>query len=256
MYPIYPFVASNAAISINVIVLALTSKTEKPSKPASPFSIKTLSIASLLVPAVILGVLRIAGLTTAYNAPLRIYKGIPQHFDQAGNIVITNVCIGKEWYRFPSSYHLPSGARLKFIKSEFSGLLPGEFFESKTWTQDLFPGAHIEPPGMNDENLEDLGKYISPDQCDYLVDSVFDSSQASSLEPHYAEDKHNWQVQECLPFLDAAQTGILGRLFWIPNTDLIPTRFRRKWGQYCLLKAVPPRRDAETAAKLEAKAGK
>lgn len=256
MYPVYPFIAVNAAITVHMIILALGRRSEEPLLPALPVPIKTVSIVSLMLPAVVLGILRIVGLITAYSAPLRLYNEIPQHFDQAGNTVTTNVCIGKEWYRFPSSYHMPPGARLKFIKSEFSGLLPGEFFESETWTRDLFPGARIEPPGMNDENREDFGKYTPLDQCDYLVDTSFNSSQPSSLEPHYAKDKHNWQVQKCFPFLDAAQTGILGRLVWIPESNLIPAKYRRKYGQYCLLRAILPRMDAETAAKFEAKAGK
>lgn len=260
MYPVYPFIAANAAISVHVISISLGNRSlgnrsEKRLIPASAVSMKTLSIAILVVPAVMLGVLRIVGLTTAYDAPLRVYNEIPQHFNRTNNTVMTNVCIGKEWYRFPSSYHLPAGARLKFVKSEFSGLLPGEFFESETWLQNLFPGARIAPPEMNDENREDFGKYTPLDQCDYLVDSSFDSSQPSSLEPHYVVDKHNWRIEKCLPFLDTTQTGILGRLFWIPESDLIPEKFRRVWGRYCLLKGLFPRIDAETAARLEEKSG-
>lgn len=70
------------------------------------------------------------------------------------------VCLGKEWYRFPSSFNLPEGVRAKFIKSEFSGLLPGEFSEGDTGS-DLFPGTWMMPMGMNDENREDPGKYAS-----------------------------------------------------------------------------------------------
>ena len=71
-----------------------------------------------------------------------------------------NVCLGKEWYRFPSSFHLPYGVRAKFIRSEFSGLLPGEFSEANVGFG-LFPGTWLVPSGMNDENLEDPGKYVS-----------------------------------------------------------------------------------------------
>ena len=36
-----------------------------------------------------------------------------------------NVCVGKEWYRFGSSFFLPSErVHLQFIKSGFDGLLP------------------------------------------------------------------------------------------------------------------------------------
>ena len=45
------------------------------------------------------------------------------------------VCMGKEWYRFPSHFFLPNGegdadsggARLEFLKSGFNGQLPKHF---------------------------------------------------------------------------------------------------------------------------------
>jgi len=101
--------------------------------------------------------LQLLGTITAYSAPLHVYK--PLHragITQPGD----TVCLGKEWYRFPSSFHLPQGVRAKFIKSEFSGLLPGEFSEARAGFG-LFPGSWLVPSGMNDENLEDVGKYVS-----------------------------------------------------------------------------------------------
>ena len=39
-----------------------------------------------------------------------------------------NVCVGKEWHRYPSSFFLPDNNwNLRFIKSEFSGLLPAPY---------------------------------------------------------------------------------------------------------------------------------
>ena len=41
---------------------------------------------------------------------------------------VSNVCVGDEWHRFPSSFHLPDPAyRLVFVKSGFHGLLPRPF---------------------------------------------------------------------------------------------------------------------------------
>jgi alpha-1,2-mannosyltransferase len=68
------------------------------------------------------------------------------------------VCLGKEWYRFPSSYFLPDGVHAKFIKSAFTGLLPGEY---KEHGPGYFSGTWSIPSGMNDENIEDPGKYVS-----------------------------------------------------------------------------------------------
>jgi hypothetical protein len=47
----------------------------------------------------------------------------------SGNI---NVCYGKEWHRFPSSFLFPDQRyRIKFIKSEFNGMLPAYYSQEK-----------------------------------------------------------------------------------------------------------------------------
>ena len=61
----------------------------------------------------------------------------------AGNIVTivqplygdVNVCVGKEWYRFPSRFYLPSEKwRLRFLRSEFKGQLPKEYSDGRNGT--------------------------------------------------------------------------------------------------------------------------
>lgn len=47
--------------------------------------------------------------------------------------------------------------RARFVKSEFRGLLPGQYAEGGGWWE----GTWRVPEGMNDENLEDVGKYVS-----------------------------------------------------------------------------------------------
>lgn len=89
---------------------------------------------------------------------------------------------------------------------------------------------------MNDENVEDAGKYTDVSHCDYLVDASFANMEVSDAQPDYALDTQRWEKILCEPFLDAADTGILGRLFWIPDSPRVPARLRRKWGEYCLLK--------------------
>lgn len=96
------------------------------------------------------------GHMSAYSAPLKVYKPL---FDPAVARPGDTVCLGKEWYRFPSSFNLPQGVRAKFIKSEFSGLLPGEFSQADA-ALGMFPGTWMVPSGMNDENLEDPSKYV------------------------------------------------------------------------------------------------
>jgi len=72
--------------------------------------------------------------------------------------------------------------------------------------------------------------------CRFLVDSYFSDTQVSELEPAYVQDKENWEKVSCRPFLDVQQTGMIGRLLWIPDWPFIPPKYRRRWGQYCLLR--------------------
>jgi alpha-1,2-mannosyltransferase len=67
-----------------------------------------------------------------------------------------NVCVGKEWHRFPSSFYLPSPKwKLRFIRSEFKGQLPKPYGQ--------FPNATTVVPGdMNDMNREEPSRYVSP----------------------------------------------------------------------------------------------
>jgi len=235
MYPLYPCLALNAAISTHILILNFSASTPNTISGRIPARLKLLIVTTAILSMSLLGIWRSLGLATAYSAPLSIFSPLstPAHARNSGGII--NVCIAKEWYRFPSSYHLPANARLKFVKSDFSGLLPGEFSEAQSGFG-MFPGAWVVPRGMNDENIEDLGKYIDVWRCDYLVDSSFEGASRSAKEPDYASDTETWERVSCKPFLDAARTRLLGRLFWVPDSEVVPERFRRKWGEYCLLK--------------------
>jgi alpha-1,2-mannosyltransferase len=156
MYPAYPALALNAAMSFHVILANLGSTDPRELASKIPRQLKLATVRIFVAGTVALGALRTIGLLTAYSAPLSIYT--PLH-DQGIATAGDNVCLGKEWYRFPSSYFLPDQVRAKFIKSEFSGLLPGEFSEAKNGFGS-FPGTWMIPSGMNDENREDPGKYV------------------------------------------------------------------------------------------------
>jgi alpha-1,2-mannosyltransferase len=89
---------------------------------------------------------------------------------------------------------------------------------------------------MNDENREDLGKYTDLKRCTFMVDLHLPSTQTTKLEPSYTEDTQTWDRVKCLPYLDAASTGTVGRLGWVPDLPFIPAKYKRVWGEYCLLK--------------------
>ncbi|KAI7288113.1 glycosyltransferase family 22 protein [Hortaea werneckii] len=236
MYPAYPALAVNAAISLHIILGNINSTDPKDFVAKIPFQLRLGGLLLFCLASFVLSVLRIVGTITAYNAPLSVYK--PLHNDSAtigGAKPDDFVCLGKEWYRFPSHYFLPEGVRAKFIKSEFSGLLPGEFSEAGSGFG-LFPGAWLVPPGMNDENIEDVGKYTEVKHCTFIVDSQLPSTETTTLEPSYASDEGTWERAGCLPFLDGFSTTVLGRTLWVPDLPFVPERMKRVWGEYCLLK--------------------
>ncbi|EAW07445.1 dolichyl-P-Man:Man(6)GlcNAc(2)-PP-dolichol alpha-1,2-mannosyltransferase [Aspergillus clavatus NRRL 1] len=240
MYPVYPFLALNAAISFHMILSYIGSSNPKDIVGRVSPKLKLTVVMSLILVAINAGLLRTLGMITAYNAPLKVLEPLAQTgMAQPGD----SVCFGKEWYRFPSSYFLPNGLRAKFIKSEFRGLLPGEFPDATSYSS-LIVGTSQIPSGMNDRNEEDLSKYVDISQCSYLVDSYFPGHAVTELEPDFFHEESEWETVSCKEFLDASQTSLLGRLIWVPDLPLIPARFRRSWGQYCLLK----RRDVTPAS--------
>jgi alpha-1,2-mannosyltransferase len=158
MYPAYPCLVLNAAMSLHILLANLGSTDPGHLVSKIPPKLKLVVVSICILGSFDLGALRTIGVMTAYSAPLSVYGSLQRGVARPGD----NVCLGKEWYRFPSTYFLPKGVRAKFIKSEFSGLLPGEFRTAKMGFG-LFSGTWLLPSGMNDENIEDMGKYVSRD---------------------------------------------------------------------------------------------
>lgn len=241
MYPAYPALALNAAIALHILLANLGSTDPKDRISALPVPLRLTAILAFVLAALALSLLRTLGTITAFAAPLSIYQ--PLHSPALAARASDTVCLGKEWHRFPSHYLLPAGTHAKFIRSAFHGLLPGDFHEGGAGQGlGLYPGTWLEPPGMNAQNREDPGKYTDVRHCSFLVDLRLPSAAPTAQEPDFAADVAHWERVTCLPFLDAAGTGLLGRLGWVPEWPFIPARYKRVWGEYCLLQRRRRRR--------------
>ncbi|KAK3828426.1 MAG: Alg9-like mannosyltransferase family-domain-containing protein [Benniella sp.] len=191
---------------------------------------------------------------------------------------VIRVCVGKEWYRFPSHYFLPEGAKLGLLKSHFDGLLPGEFQEMAVdadvlpeekkplsargkdyrpvrfdwrWSAERRPGTWSAPKSMNNQNKEAPEHYTPLDKCHYLVDLDYGGRYADNqnesedlVEPRYLQDKEHWERLYCKKFLDTqvgAGSNRWIRAFWIPNKITVAlTRGQTKvWGDYCIARRKP-----------------
>jgi Alg9-like mannosyltransferase family. len=108
MYPAYPFLALNAALAFHTILSYLGSGNPKELIGRVPAKLKLAAVMAVILVAFNAGMLRILGMVTAYNAPLKVFEPLQQvNVAETGNFV----CFGKEWYRFPSSYFLPHEMR-------------------------------------------------------------------------------------------------------------------------------------------------
>jgi hypothetical protein len=135
-----------------------------------------------------LSISRILALWHYYHAPLSLahtfetYE-LPRLLNETGRLPLSNtyqpdirvnlsairqldlrLCASKEWHRFPGHYLVPEGVRMDFVKSEFTGLLPGHFSERAAKASELVwwprAGTRDIPEGLNDRNQENPRQYV------------------------------------------------------------------------------------------------
>jgi alpha-1,2-mannosyltransferase len=92
--------------------------------------------------------------------------------------------------------------------------------------------------------------------CDYIVDLDFPTHPIESAhQPRYAVDRATYDRAACVPFLDAAHSPLLTRVFWMPYAGW---GARNVYGDYCLLRnrARVAGKVADVRAVIEARIGK
>ncbi|CAG8663230.1 11145_t:CDS:2, partial [Ambispora leptoticha] len=216
----------------------------------------------ILLSSVAISVSRVMALYSNYHAPILLYKHFYQveiptrNLSSLNSDKKINLCLGKEWHRFPSHYFLPHGVRLRFVQSDFRGLLPKYFLEKDDIVNDenLTQNSRVPigtwklPGGFNDRNKENPEHYDKNiDKCDYLIDLDFKSSESTPRETRYIKNTEEWSKIACLPFLDAKNSKQYARAFYLPMwfwekwTKYSTHRSPLQWGDYCLLKKQPPK---------------
>ena len=173
------------------------------------------------------------------------------------------LCYAKEWFRFPSTYLVPDGVAVDFVKSDFQGILPKHFLRQNDgyehipgldeWLGWLWPWRGMTRPvreSFNDMNREEWDQYVELSTCDYLIDVDYPhrSESPSPLEPRHVRDAEQWTQVKCVPFLDGpgsqARPGAplaekaratLDRVLWLPEQLRGSTN---RYGDYCLLRTT------------------
>lgn len=204
--PVYPLVCLAAAVTLSAAVARLQ---------------RVRALAALLVYGVLglytlLSASRVASNVLNYSAPLRVYQHLHAHvLPTAARSALhshthleprVNLCVGKEWYRFPSSFFVPTNAtRVQFVKSAFAGQLPKPFAAHANATS-------VVPTHMNNRNEEEPSRYVPLEACDYFVDLNLPTQQEARL----WEDPATWTLVHSEPFLLAEASASPYRSFYVP----------------------------------------
>lgn len=227
LVPCYPYIALAASIVLNDSMRLLS--TAIPSR-RSMFYISILVCFPILISSCLLGLSRIIMQVKSFRSPLTIYEhlstrelgdghgprdSLPELRDGKAEI---NICMGSEWYRFPTSFFIPDKRfRARFVHAQFDGLLPKPFQETDN-------GTKVHPPGMNEYNQADPQQFYDWEKgtgCHYYVHldlshRVSDSSPQQTRLPARQEDLH---VLVRAKFLDSEASPGVFRAFYVPGFD-------------------------------------
>ncbi|XP_019620382.1 PREDICTED: alpha-1,2-mannosyltransferase ALG9-like isoform X2 [Branchiostoma belcheri] len=220
LFPVYPLICLCAAVTLasfqKLYHFTLTERKRQHYTIASNWVAVGISVLYGL-----LCVSRSVALFQGYHAPLDLYPELSRIVEDPSVHTMdpsreVNLCVGKEWYRFPNSFFLPENWQLQFIQSEFRGQLPKPYAPGAD-------GSKVVPTHMNDMNLEETSRYIDLRKCHYLVD--LDLPGETQREPRYARLTKDWTVVASQPFLDSARSHPFFRAFFIPFLSKHHTEF-------------------------------
>ncbi|TXT09120.1 hypothetical protein VHUM_02594 [Vanrija humicola] len=271
MYPAYPLLVFNAAVTVFLVKgwleTAFVKITKSPYRAGQTNLFSQFSFLAIIIPS-ILSIGRIFALFQFYHAPFDVaahfqYTTIPNILSGMGYMPIpppkgvkpredhvhewdfaplaelenpVTVCFGSEWHRFPSSYLFPEGVELRWIKSEFDGMMPRPWDKSEAvglWPRAETRVAHFGRFNGENKASAEPGTYVPIEQCTHLVTLSLPSQTPTALEPDYSLDEEHWSREYCTTFLDGASSKWWSRLIWLPAN--IGDK-GRVYGDYCLLR--------------------
>lgn len=163
--------------------------------------------------AVALGLLRFAALCSNYGAPIAVYSALPEA--RHGSEVL---CVGDEWHRFPSSFFLPEGYEVAWVRESGGGMLPMPWDDSD-----------VAPAHFNDRNEESPAQYVPLRKCTLLVDAKprGDSGLAGKA-------GGRWVTLAEADFVDQPASSFLPRVLWVPRWLQEATGMRNTYLSYTL----------------------
>eukprot|EP00940_MAST-03C_sp_MAST-3C-sp2_P003473 g3473.t1 len=224
LYVVYPIICVAAASALRPLLQTIAHRACKCVLVKHRARVKFASLVafSVLFGSFALSSSRIASQVMGFGAPLTLYRKLATHIRLLPDEQPITVCVGGEWYRYASSYFLPTNARLSFLKSSFGGQLPQPFLEPDDpsaggfYTQTSTSREHF-----NNVNREEVSRYVETARCDYIVDLDLNASRdgwnRDGADAPWLVNEMDWDVLESIPFLDRETCGSAYRAFWVPR---------------------------------------
>jgi len=184
----------------------------------------------ILIPTATVSILRSMALVDNYIAPLETYAALYHNAESSQSHLSLEessrsaplICTGGEWYRFPSSFHIPNNARLAFLQSSFGGQLPQQFTKFGSRMESL----SIQTGGFNNMNVGSMDRYVDIEDCSYVVELVVNggegvASDKEEEEPECvgymkADGMSKWREGVNNNFVDIERTSMVHRVVYVP----------------------------------------
>lgn len=243
LFPVYPLISLCGAITLDImqkIFFRIKSFVVNINTATHYLNHTTFITVIVVIISVLFNVSRILALYRNYHAPMDTFMELSTSRDileDPNSNQPINICIGKDWYRYPSSFFLPSTRySIRFVKSEFRGMLPAYYSNHENSTQMVHQY-------FNDKNRENRFMYFKNiDSCDFLVDLDLKAKTHPPLEPNYSADKEHWTILKSLPFLNAQASHPIYRAFYVPFVSFKYI----KYGSFNLLQKIVPEASDES----------
>lgn len=217
MYPAYCLIALAAGYAVTRLLLFVNYlphvfMRRKEKVPVSNSFFCRLLRVLLIAVLALFGAGRVLALKNNYQGYLELWKS-------AGKVISANpsssisVCMGGDWYTFPSHFFLPNAASLNYVSDNFHGLLPQHYSTTN--------GTSCEPTQpFNDRNEEQTERYLEIKSCDYVVNlsprSETTIQDMTPLQRALLFDNSPFQVLATSNIIDPQNSPTWSRVVYIP----------------------------------------
>jgi len=153
-----------------------------------------------------------ASLYQNYSAPLYAYHDLSYELSMLKvEDKDVNICIGKEFHRFPGSFFFPGKRfKLRILDHEDSFKGPIPHYYSDTNTKD-----------------KESSKYMPLNRCHYVIDQHHFKSEKDNLYP-----PNYWEEIISYPYIDRERSSTILRSYYIP----LLSHQANSWSNYYVLK--------------------